>query len=445
MKKSRFLALIVALMMVFSVSATSYAASFCDVSNAHWAFANIMKLKSCGAIGGFGDGTFRPNQTMTRAEFSKMLTGLYRADEEFDITFADVADSAWYANSAETMSGFMPSYIDDQNVIRFKANEKLSRADAATAILFFFGKFDMQADTANAAQYADYNNMSALEKLVAANALREGIMNGKNGKFDAQGNMTRAEVSTLLARVLSKSWTPVLRSGDDFAINSLHHPDGGRAGGYYISFYLADQETPEMPDNPEIPDNPEEKPDVPVIPDEPNTPENPDEPEIPNKPEEKPDVPVIPDEPNTPEIPEEPETPSEPDVDIGNQSYEKQVLTLVNQERAKQGLSALSWSDELANVARAHSKDMATRNFFSHTNPDGKSPFDRIKAAGISYRTAGENIAAGQRTPQEVVNAWMNSEGHRANILNKNYTKLGVGYVSGGGSYSTYWTQCFAG
>ena len=140
------------------------------------------------------------------------------------------------------------------------------------------------------------------------------------------------------------------------------------------------------------------------------------------------------------------ETPDQaPGADIEKLSYEQQVLALVNQERAKQGLSALSWSDELTAVARAHSKDMAARGFFSHTNPDGQSPFDRMKAAGISYRTAGENIAAGQRTPQEVVNAWMNSEGHRANILNASYTRLGVGYASGSGAYSTYWTQCFAG
>ena len=140
------------------------------------------------------------------------------------------------------------------------------------------------------------------------------------------------------------------------------------------------------------------------------------------------------------------ETPDQaPGADIEKLSYEQQVLALVNQERAKQGLSALSWSDELTAVARAHSKDMAARGFFSHTNPDGQSPFDRMKAVGISYRTAGENIAAGQRTPQEVVNAWMNSEGHRANILNASYTRLGVGYASGSGAYSTYWTQCFAG
>ncbi|MBQ2896855.1 MAG: hypothetical protein IJE46_00840 [Clostridia bacterium] len=125
--------------------------------------------------------------------------------------------------------------------------------------------------------------------------------------------------------------------------------------------------------------------------------------------------------------------------------YELEVLELVNAERKKNGLSSLSWDNRAAEVARAHSKDMADRNFFSHTNPDGKSPFDRLKAYGISYKSAAENIAAGQATPQEVVKSWMNSEGHRANILNKTVTKLGVGYYKSNSGYKHYWTQCFLG
>lgn len=143
------------------------------------------------------------------------------------------------------------------------------------------------------------------------------------------------------------------------------------------------------------------------------------------------------------EAPEQ-EAPEQEAPDQGTEtSFEKQVLDLVNEQRAQNGLSALVWDDALASVARAHSEDMRDRHFFSHTNPDGLSPFDRIKSYGISYRSAGENIAAGQTTPAEVVQAWMNSSGHRANILNEGYTKLGVGYASGG-SYGHYWTQNFA-
>ena len=87
---------------------------------------------------------------------------------------------------------------------------------------------------------------------------------------------------------------------------------------------------------------------------------------------------------------------------------------------------------------------MAVNRYFSHQSPTYGSPFDMLKKFGVSYRSAGENIAAGQRTPQEVMNAWMNSSGHRANILNKNYTELGVGYYKGG-SYGHYWVQTFVG
>ena len=98
-----------------------------------------------------------------------------------------------------------------------------------------------------------------------------------------------------------------------------------------------------------------------------------------------------------------------------------------------------SW--ELSRVARYKSQDMVDNRYFSHTSPTYGTPFQMIKAFGLTYRTAGENIAYGQRTPQAVVNAWMNSSGHRANILNPSYTQIGVGYASNG----HYWTQMFIG
>lgn len=119
-----------------------------------------------------------------------------------------------------------------------------------------------------------------------------------------------------------------------------------------------------------------------------------------------------------------------------------EVLKLVNQERSKQGLKALTLSDELTNVATLKAKDMRDKNYFDHTSPTYGSPFEMMRRFGIQYSSAGENIAAGQKTAQEVMNSWMNSSGHRANILNKDYEQLGVGYVEGG-SYGTYWVQMF--
>ncbi len=152
----------------------------------------------------------------------------------------------------------------------------------------------------------------------------------------------------------------------------------------------------------------------------------------------------------TQEKPEIEESVPETDENISQEqtnasAFEKRVLELVNEERSKRGISELKWSNELATVARAHSKDMHDRGFFSHTNPDGKSPFDRIKAAGISYSYAAENIAAGQSTPEAVVEGWMNSKGHRENILNAKLKYLGVGLYESADGYKYYWTQNFTG
>ena len=130
-----------------------------------------------------------------------------------------------------------------------------------------------------------------------------------------------------------------------------------------------------------------------------------------------------------------------PSVSLNVLNYENEVIRLVNEIRAENGLKELKADWELSRVARYKSQDMKDNNYFSHTSPVYGTPFQMIKNFGISYRSAGENIARGQATPQAVVNAWMNSSGHRANILNSSYTKIGVGYVENG----RYWTQMFIG
>lgn len=130
-----------------------------------------------------------------------------------------------------------------------------------------------------------------------------------------------------------------------------------------------------------------------------------------------------------------------PDLNAAK-SIESQVIQLTNQERAKNGLKPLAADWQLSRVARYKSVDMRDKNYFQHNSPTYGSPFDMIKSFGITYRNAGENLAAGQPTPQEVVKGWMNSPGHRANILNSSYTHIGVGYAKGG-SYGHYWTQMF--
>ncbi|MEH7110993.1 CAP domain-containing protein [Neobacillus niacini] len=121
--------------------------------------------------------------------------------------------------------------------------------------------------------------------------------------------------------------------------------------------------------------------------------------------------------------------------------YVKQVIDLTNAQRSKNGLPALKSDSQLSGVAQKKSVDMQQNNYFSHTSPTYGSPFDMMRDFGVTYKSAGENIAQGQRTPQEVVNAWMNSEGHRKNILSANFTHIGVGYEKAG----NHWTQMFIG
>jgi uncharacterized protein YkwD len=123
-------------------------------------------------------------------------------------------------------------------------------------------------------------------------------------------------------------------------------------------------------------------------------------------------------------------------------TFAGQVIKLTNKERAKSGCKALRSNSLLKSAAQKHSVDMARKDYFSHTGKDGRSPFDRMTDAGYSFSAAAENIAAGQRTPADVVEGWMNSAGHKKNILNCTYTEIGVGYAKGG-SYGTYWTQNF--
>lgn len=163
---------------------------------------------------------------------------------------------------------------------------------------------------------------------------------------------------------------------------------------------------------------------------------------------DKTDKPETPDTPDTPDTPETPDKPGNGSTDNGtdsgnveNYAYVKQVVELVNKERNKNGLASLTMDSELNRAAAVRAKE--TAQSFSHTRPNGSSCFTALDEIGYSYSSAGENIAMGQSSPSEVVNAWMNSEGHRANILNSSFTKIGVGCHSNGSTL--YWSQFFAG
>jgi uncharacterized YkwD family protein len=122
--------------------------------------------------------------------------------------------------------------------------------------------------------------------------------------------------------------------------------------------------------------------------------------------------------------------------------YEKEVARLVNVERSKAGLMKLTLNAQISKVARIKCQDMINKKYFSHISPTYGSPFKMMESYGIRFSAAGENIAYGQKTPAEVMRGWMNSPGHRSNILSRTYTNIGVGCAKSKTGVN-YWTQMF--
>ncbi|MBD1910635.1 CAP domain-containing protein [Leptolyngbya sp. FACHB-16] len=130
-------------------------------------------------------------------------------------------------------------------------------------------------------------------------------------------------------------------------------------------------------------------------------------------------------------------------------TFLSEVLNLTNQFRQQNGLPALTYNARLGSAAQGHSQKMALQDFFNHVGLDGSEPEDRVSATGYQWSAVAENIAAGQRTPQDVVQGWIGSDGHRANMLDPNVTEIGLGYYflandTGSVNPNTYWTQVFA-
>lgn len=166
-----------------------------------------------------------------------------------------------------------------------------------------------------------------------------------------------------------------------------------------------------------------------------------------NLPENKPETTPPSEDTNTPESKPETTPPSEdantpenkPEADK-ELTFAEQVVELVNQERTKAGLNAVTLDQNIASAALVRAKEIETS--FSHTRPNGSKFSTALTEQGVTFKGAGENIAWGQKSPEAVMQAWMNSEGHRANILNKNFTKIGVGYYQNA-SGRNFWTQLF--
>ncbi|WP_051314712.1 CAP domain-containing protein [Alteribacter aurantiacus] len=189
--------------------------------------------------------------------------------------------------------------------------------------------------------------------------------------------------------------------------------------------------------NIELPNAPEFERGTPDV----DGPQQPQNPPVSDPEQEQARQPEAPQEQPAPEQPQEEAEQDTSDVDMDGdlKDFERQVIELTNAERQNNGLSTLETNIDLCMVAREKSRDMNENNYFSHTSPTYGSPFDMMRDFGIEYNAAGENIAQGQPTPEQVVQQWMASPGHRENILSNNYNQIGVGYVSQG----NHWTQMF--
>lgn len=269
---------------------------------------------------------------------------------------------------------------------------KITITTAAIAILTFGGAFSSNADAKSAEQQSPYTIHYTI--------------NGESG------NLTQEDISHLLKKSLDKVQAKYLTNFEWKQIEK------------FISVEKKELEK-EQVDVKEPVEQPEQEVEQPV------------------QKQEQPEAPKAPAAPQPqPEQPQQNEQPAEESKQQSELSeFEVQVVELTNAERAKEGLAPLQIDHELSKVARDKSKDMATNGYFDHNSPVYGSPFDMMKNYGINYKAAGENIAQGQRSPEEVVNAWMNSSGHRANIMNGSFTHIGVGFVEQG----NHWTQMFIG
>lgn len=364
--------------------------SFKDMKG-HWADVYVCDMVSEGYIDGYPDNTFKPDRRITKAETGKILCEMFDLPEIEHINrFDDVSENDWYfryAHSAEML-------LDDTWNSTFCGNEDVKRLSAALAIARLWC-IDYSADSGSSKIYADYESDSYVDYVSNKNGLISamtdlGIMNGKGNEFAPDDSLTRAELCAILMRTMKRYGMPQESHLDSYKRKIID----------YFNNDIVVEPTPE-----------------PVI--------------------------WFPDEPVwTSEPIYEPICTPEPAETIDIETYRKRVIDLVNFERTAVGVSELSEDSELDKIAQAHSEDMVVNNFFDHINLNGESPFDRMRRFGVTYMYAAENIAYGQNSPEEVVETWMNSEGHKQNILSNKYNHIGVG-VAQNERGIIYWTQTF--
>lgn len=342
-------------------------AGFTDVPAGHWANAYIQKAYDAGWVHGMGGGRYEPSGVLTRAQFLTMVTNAFFAQEMEQASAPEGAP--WYAacwsvaqaNGLHTGSSFqglsdLPGQISRYDMAQVIVNTLSGQGISASA----------EAAQAAQSDIRDWSGVPAAYRGAVSGAYALGILNGRNGSFDGQATMTRAEAAAVLCRI-----DEAIANGGSIQTPG---PDGGKApdGGSSSGGGAPAQPTGE--------------------------------------------------------------------------ELTAEVVRLVNAERAKEGLAPLGTYDSLTRAAQIRAPEIVT--LFSHDRPDGTKCYTAMDETGAraGAYAYGENIAAGNATAAATVEQWMNSPGHRANILNGKFTHIGVGYQHADGSdYGDYWVQMFVG
>ncbi len=384
----KFLTLILTFAMLCTLT-PAYAASFTDTAG-HWAGADIEAMAAAGVVNGYDDGSFRPDAPVTRAEFAKILTELYGlpTGDYGWYFYGDVEPGQWY-------TPYVPAYCVLVDLPLAGMCDYFGWPRSWGDDYFYDFAPQRPLTRIEAAQALDYITGSIEDEEMYDFLIELGLSTA-----DSPDYADNPGISLLAGSVMFKQ----LMNGDDQdrfrPYDTISRAEVCTLLNRAVNAYDLD--------------------DIAYM-----------------------DVQSAVDALAEAYFEEEGGGYFDGVTAGGDFSdWALEVLDLVNAERAKEGAAPLELDADLCAVAQLHSNDMVARGFFDHYNPDGLSPFDRMSAYGIRYMAAGENIAAGQRSPEAVMNSWMNSPGHRSNILNPSYKKMGIAWADGG-DYGIYWTQCF--
>lgn len=320
-----------------------------DITDKHWAAGAIKLVLNNGYMTSFDDGSFKPNQWMTRGETTKVIARALNLSLHSDTVLRakDVSSShPYYAEIRKLVE--LGVLANSENI---NPEQPISRSELAKVIAL---AFNIEVDKVNESRFIDYKKNFWAKHYIESLA-DAGILYGKQGlKFDPNGKVTRAELATVIARALSFN---------------------EKINNYQIVYdYLSKAYI---------------------------------------------------------------ETPSE------HEKWVKEVITLINEERKKQGLQVLIEDKSLNQLAVIKVQDMLERNYFEHKSPYYGNPWDMASLFDYEFSSFGENIARYLTSPKEVCKAWLSSQKHRDNILNQSYTHIGVGIKQdNNGRY--YWVQMFS-